>query len=170
MRLHKMKNRAALQAYFNKRLLPIVAKHGKTMVGWDEILENDLPKDVVIQSWRGKKSFARAVELGHRAILSKGYYLDLMDPASAYYLNDPLDGPVSEVAPEARSLILGGEACMWAKYVNADTLDSRLWPRTAAIAERLWSAAEVKDVPSMYARLERVSEELTLLGLTQESG
>jgi len=59
---------------------------------------------------------------------------------------------------------------MWSEWVTSEILDSRLWPRSAAIAERLWSPAEVQDVGSMYARLGRISRHLELLGLTHESG
>ena len=58
MRAHGMKNNDDLQAYFNQRVQKIVAKHGKTMMGWDEILRPDLPKSIVIQSWRGPDSLA----------------------------------------------------------------------------------------------------------------
>jgi hexosaminidase len=50
------------------------------MVGWDEILQPDLPRDIVIQSWRGQKSLADAARQGFNGILSSGYYLDLMQP------------------------------------------------------------------------------------------
>src|SRR5215831_16484346 len=50
----------ALQAYFNQRLYKILKRHGKRMMGWDEILTPDLPKDVLVQSWRGPQSLAQA--------------------------------------------------------------------------------------------------------------
>ena len=59
---------------------------------------------------------------------------------------------------------------MWSEFVTPEMLDSRLWPRSAAIAERLWSPAEVKDVSSMYARLGKLSWRLTAIGLKHESG
>jgi hexosaminidase len=54
---------------------------------------------------------------------------------------------------------------MWAEYVSAETVDSRIWPRMAAIAERFWSAAEVADVDDMYQRLEPISRWLELAGV-----
>jgi len=78
---HGMKNNQDLQAYFNKRLQQIVSKHGKIMEGWDEILHPDLPKSIVVQSWRGQDSLAQAAKQGYRGLLSFGYYLDLMWPA-----------------------------------------------------------------------------------------
>ena len=155
MRAHGLKNNQDLQAYFNSRVQKIVSKHGKTMVGWDEILRPDLPKDIVVQSWRGQDSLAAAAKLGYRGILSFGYYVDLMWPASRHYAVDPMTGEAANLSPEEKQRILGGEACMWSEYVSPENIDSRIWPRTAAIAERLWSPQDVTDVNSMYQRLQR---------------
>jgi hexosaminidase len=159
-----------LHAYFNQRIEKILSKRGKTVVGWEEVLQPDVPKDVVIQSWMGPISLAKAAKQGYRGILSSGYYLDHIRPAWKHYEVDPMTGPTAELSPEQAKLILGGEACMWQEYVSAETLDSRIWPRVMAVAERLWSPPDVKDVDSMYARLAEVSADLDWLGLTHNSG
>src|SRR5207245_5163798 len=169
MRAHGIKNNQALQAYFNKRLQAVVEKHGKSMIGWDEILDPSLPKDITIQSWRGQASLALAAKQGFRGILSNGYYLDLGWPAGRHYAVDPMSGDAGNLSPEEKQRILGGESCMWAEYVNAENVDSRIWPRNAAIAERLWSPQEVRDAASMYARLDCVRARLEWLGLTHRS-
>ena len=169
MRAHGMKNNSDLQAYFNQRVQKIVAKHGKTMLGWDEILRPDLPKTIVIQSWRGPDSLAQAAKQGYRGLLSSGYYVDLMWPAERHYATEPLSGAAANLTPEEQKRILGGEACMWSEYVSPENIDSRIWPRTAAIAERLWSPQDVRDVNSMYQRLAVVSTWLDGLGLTHNS-
>ncbi|HEX5082779.1 MAG TPA: family 20 glycosylhydrolase [Blastocatellia bacterium] len=153
-----------LQAYFNQRLSKILTKHRKKMIGWDEILHPDLPKDIVVQSWRGPESLAEAAKKGYRGILSSGYYLDLIEPASRHYLNDPIPENTT-LTPEEQKLILGGEATMWTEWVSPETIDSRIWPRTAAIAERFWSPREVNDVDDMYRRLAVVSVQLEDSGL-----
>jgi hexosaminidase len=163
----RVEGHLAIQTYFNQRILKILQKYAKNMVGWDEILGPDLPQDAVIQSWRGADSLAAAATKGYRGILSAGYYLDHVRPASYHYAVDPLAGPAAQLTPEQAAHILGGEACMWAELVDAETVDSRVWPRTAAIAERLWSAREVTDVDSMYARMEAVSRLLQWTGVTQ---
>jgi hexosaminidase len=168
MHAHGLKTNQDLQAYFNTRVQKIVSKHGKTMVGWDEILRPDLPKDIVVQSWRGQDSLAAAAKQGYRGILSFGYYVDLMWPASRHYAVDPISA-AANLSPDEKRLILGGEACMWSEYVSPENIDSRIWPRTAAIAERLWSPQDVTDVNSMYQRLENVSRWLDWLGLTHNS-
>ncbi len=169
MHAHGLKTNQDLQAYFNTRVQKIVSKHGKTMVGWDEILRPDLPKDIVVQSWRGQDSLAAAAKQGYRGILSFGYYVDLMWPASRHYAVDPMSDAAANLSPDEKKLILGGEACMWSEYVSPENIDSRIWPRTAAIAERLWSPQDVTDVNSMYQRLENVSRWLDWLGLTHNS-
>ena len=167
---HGMKNNQDLQAYFNQRLQKILTKHHKRMTGWDEILHPELPKAIVIQSWRGQESLATAAKQGYSGLLSFGYYIDLMWPASRHYAVDPMSGSAASLNAEEKSRILGGEACMWTEWVTPEILDSRIWPRTAAIAERLWSPQEVTDVASMYARLDELNWRLDRLGLTQRSG
>jgi hexosaminidase len=170
MRAHGMKTNQDLQAYFNKRVQEIVSKHGKTMIGWDEILRPELPKSIVIQSWRGQESLAQAAKQGYRGLLSHGYYIDLMWPASQHYVVDPMSDATANLSPEESGRILGGEATMWAEYVSPENIDSRIWPRTAAIAERFWSPQQVRDVNSMYQRLETISHRLDFLGLTHNTG
>jgi len=166
---HGMKNNQDLQAYFNQRLQKIVAKNHKTMVGWDEILHPDLPKTIVVQSWRGQESLAAAAKQGYSGLLSNGYYLDLMRPAARHYAVDPMANAAATLAPEEKGRILGGESCQWAEWVTPENIDSHIWPRNAAIAERLWSPQSVTDVASMYARLNAVSLHLEFLGLTHRS-
>ena len=79
-----------LQSYFVNRVQKILSKYGKKMVGWDEILTPDIPNNIVIQSWRGTKALIQAAKQGYYGILSNGYYIDLMQPASYHYLNDPV--------------------------------------------------------------------------------
>jgi len=165
MREHNLKDTASLQNYFNQRLLKLLEKHGKHMIGWDEILTPDLPKDVMVQSWRGFNSLASGARNGYTGILSAGYYLNLMSPAAAHYAVDPLPDN-TDLSAEQQARILGGEACMWEEQTSALDIDSRIWPRAAAIAERLWSPRAVSDVDDMYRRLEVESLRLEGFGLT----
>jgi hexosaminidase len=163
-----------LQTYFNNRLIKSIQKLNKKMVGWEEILQPGLSKDAIIHSWYGKESLYKAASEGYKTILSNGFYIDLLHPAKDHYVNDLLP-PFEErsekekqykLSPEQENLILGGEATMWAELVTPLTIDSRIWPRTAAIAERLWSPAWVKDINDMYRRLDIISFRLEELGLT----
>ena len=169
MHAHEIKSNQELQAYFNQKLEKILRKRHKIMVGWDEILRPDLPKTIVVQSWRGQESLATAAQQGYSGILSFGYYLDLMWPASRHYAIDPMSGTASALNPEQKSRILGGEACMWGEWISPENIDSRIWPRAAAIAERFWSPQTLQDVSSMYGRLEDLSWRLEGVGLTHRS-
>ena len=157
----------SLQRYFNERVLEIFTRYGKRMVGWDEIFQEGLPKNIVIQSWRGRESLFESARLGYSGILSNGYYIDLIQPTDFHYLNDPLPAD-SGLTPEETARIMGGEATMWAEYVSPETVDSRIWPRTAAIAERFWSPGRVRDIEDMYRRMDRISLMLEELGLQHE--
>lgn len=166
MRVHGIKDGAALQAQFTAKIEKIVAHNKKIMMGWDEVLQPGTPKEVLIQSWRGPKSLADAARNGNRCVLSWGYYIDLNQSAAEHYSVDPLGDPsAANLTPEQKARVLGGEATMWTDIVSDENLDNRVWPRTAAIAERLWSPQDVRDVDSMYRRLAGVSQKLGYYGV-----
>ena len=195
MKSHGMRDNTALQGYFTNRIRAILQKYGKAAIGWDEVMGAPaLPHDVVVQTWRSSIMQAKASAAGHPVIVSAGYYLDLFLPASFHYSVDPLDTagfgltrpqferirklPVAAVftedlvidrpvslTPQQEALILGGEAAMWSEVVTDEILDGRIWPRMAAIAERFWSPREVRDIDSLYRRLDVVDSDLEVLGL-----
>jgi hexosaminidase len=169
MRAHGIKGNEELQAYFTRRVQAIVQKYGKKMIGWDEVLSKDMPHSVLVQSWRGQKALADAARQGVSGILSNGYYLDLGYSAAHHYAVDPLGEGAADLTAEQKRLVLGGEACMWSEFVTPELLDTRVWPRMAAIAERFWSPQDVTDVPDMYRRLAVVSRDLEWLGLRHVS-
>lgn len=167
---HNYKSNDELQTVFSQRVQKLVNKRGKAAIGWDEIFVPGAPKDIVIHSWRGPQALAAAAKQGYRGILSNGYYIDLMWSAARHYAVDPLGGAAADLTPEQKQLVLGGEATMWSEYVNWENIDSRIWPRTAAIAERYWSPQSVTDANSMYARLDIISQRLDWVGLTHRTG
>lgn len=277
-----------LQSYLNARVEKILEDHGKKMMGWDEIWHKDLPKSIVIQSWRGHDSLGRAAKQGYAGVLSTGFYMDQPQPTSYHYRNDPMPqglsvddkvhegeqfesyswikprgkgGPrkgtltiirdedgnaraftdyngksraevdIIEYEPNKRfrggfdnfmsytefnlwiedgqftadsyqlvgnvrwpssgeliastqmegtsvpapsggypvtltadqqDLILGGEAAIWAENYNDLTLENRIWPRTYAVGERLWSSEDLTDIDSMYDRMQEVDQWATV--------
>ncbi len=165
MKAHHIATEAALHTEFNRRLFAIVQKHDRIPVGWNEIFQPGLPTTAVIQSWTGSNVLAMSAKAGFRGILSAPYYIDHQKPASDFYLPDPLPAN-TDLTPEQQQLVLGGEACMWSEYVTPETIDSRIWPRLAVIAERFWSPASVNDVTDMYRRLDPTSTRLGELGIT----
>ncbi|TEW75604.1 beta-N-acetylhexosaminidase [Gramella jeungdoensis] len=170
-RKHNLKTNHDLQTFMNIRLDTILSKLGKNLMGWEEIMTDEMPTTALIHSWKGVNegvkpgsSLATAAKNGYNTILSNGYYVDLMQPASEHYIVDPMPKN-NTLTSEERKRVLGGEATMWSELATSETLDSRLWPRTAAIAERFWSSEEIKDISSMYNRLETISFRLEELGI-----
>ncbi len=170
MKDNNVKDNHELQTYFNIKLEKILAKYNKSLMGWEEIMTPNMPKSALIHSWRGVnegvepgQSLVDAVQNGYQTILSNGYYIDLLLSVEDHYLVDPI--PDVQLSEEEADLILGGEAAMWSELVTPQTVDSRIWPRTAAIAERFWSSQEVRDVDNMFERLNTISQFLELIGI-----
>jgi hexosaminidase len=88
---HKMKDAYDVHRFFNVKLQKILAKHKRKMMGWDEILHKDLPKDIVVQSWRGLESLNVIAGSDYKALLSAGYYIDQPQATAFHYRNDPLE-------------------------------------------------------------------------------
>ncbi len=172
MKSKGLTNNHDLQTYFNMQLVPMLKKHGKNLMGWEEIMTKDMTKDAIIHAWRGTNegqasggSLIAAAKNGYKTVLSNGYYIDLMLSLESHYKNDPIPKN-SVLTPEEKARILGGEAAMWSELVTPLNIDSRIWPRTAAIAERLWSDESVTDMVSLRKRLNTVSFRLEELGIT----
>ena len=165
-------NNHELQTYFTMQLIPMLKKHDKELMGWEEIMTKNLSKDAIIHSWKGSnegiasgQSLVNAVKNGYKTVLSNGYYIDLMLGIESHYLNDPMPKN-SSLSVAEKERILGGEAVMWSELVTAMTIDSRIWPRTAAIAERLWSNENIVDLVSLRKRIKTISFQLEELGIT----
>ncbi len=165
-----LKTNHDLQTYFNIKLEKILKKLGKKLMGWDEIMTSSTPTTAVIHSWRGKNeglegsSLISAAKKGYQTVLSNGYYIDRLLSVKHHYNVDPIGN--TKLTKEERKRVLGGEATMWSELVTPLTIDSRIWPRTAAIAERFWSAKEVADIDHMLYRLKDVNQKLEELGIT----
>jgi len=167
---HNLKTNHDLQTYFNIKLEKILKRLNKKLMGWDEILTPSLPTSAVIHSWRGEheglkqSTLIEAAQKGYQAVLSAGYYIDRNLTVEHHYSVDPIGDPI--LKKEERKRILGAEATMWSELVTPLTIDSRIWPRTAAIAERFWSSKNVTDIDDMLRRLKDVNKKLEELGIT----
>lgn len=167
---HGLKTNHDLQTYFNIKLEKILLKLGKKLMGWDEIMTPTMPTTAVIHSWRGvneglkESTLIEAAKKGYQSVLSNGYYIDRMLSVRHHYAIDPI-GNV-KLTKKERARILGGETTMWSELVTPLTIDSRIWPRTAAIAERYWSPQSVNDFDNMFQRLRVVNFQLEELGIT----
>lgn len=190
---------AELQARFNERVTALLRRLGKAPMAWDEALHPNLPRDVTIQCWRGGAALTRATAAGYDAVLSAPYYLDLGYPADVHYRFDPATGAGPNLAEDPRfahvrdglsrverawrnadtplprgarrGAVLGGEACMWTELVSDELLHGRVWSRTPAIAERLWSPDSEPGpmgpaaVDDMYRRLATSHRRLARIGV-----
>ena len=182
---HDLQDGRGLQNYFLCRLQNSLAALDKKIIGWDEVLHEQMP-DCVVQNWRGATTRDRALAVPRPCIVSAPYYLDLHFPADIHYQFDPVAtqqdwlrmedqlatdlrlehiaealswthqwrrGSIDVGDSTAGAAVLGGEACLWAELVDGPTLPMRLWSRLAAVAERLWSDADCRDVTDFYRRL-----------------
>ncbi|MGL1888169.1 MAG: beta-N-acetylhexosaminidase [Reichenbachiella sp.] len=171
MKDNDLANNHELQTYFNNRLYKILEKNNKKMMGWDEIHTPTVDRGSVIHSWRGSgqgladtTTLFSAARDGFKTVLSNGYYIDLLNSAENHYLVDPYFS-YPDISEEMKGNILGGEATQWSELVTPLTIDTRIWPRMAVIAERFWSPMEVNDVRSMYRRMFNISLLLEHYGL-----
>ena len=165
MKQHQMQSTDDLQRYFVSRVHRLREKHHRTMIGWEEIYNDKLPANAIVHKWIPSdnsmiKSYGMANDIAQHnpVLISEGFYLDLFLPAYIHYNN-------ASVAAANSPNILGGEAAQWTELADNNNIDGRIWPRAAAIAERLWSPASVTDVDDMYRRLYVLSNELDEQGL-----
>ncbi len=156
MQKNKIGDVHALQAYFVNRVYQLVKKYNKAVIGWEELFSTQLPKDVWVQVWQNPTFINQSIENGNPTLISKGFYLDLFMPAYIHYNNPDFLG---------KNGIQGGEAAQWTEIADRYNLETRIWPRAAAMAERFWSPAELTDIEDLYRRLALVSKELDFRGL-----
>ena len=171
---------ANLQSWVTRRFADILARKGKKAVGWDEVMCEDAPKNLVVMDWCGKGNGAKAAAAGLEAVMCphwfcyfdydqcvKGDPVPYPDgvppvPVSKVYAYDPYDG----VAPADRCRILGGQCNNWTEWTcTQDELEWKIWPRACAIAEVFWSCPERRDYASFARRLETRRAALVRLGV-----
>ncbi|KAK9836128.1 hypothetical protein WJX81_003786 [Elliptochloris bilobata] len=148
MAQHNMRNVRALLSMFEERVLSLAATAGRSYIVWQEVLDNGvrLRNDAVVH-------LRRVTGKGYRTLLSSPWYLNLGGFATpdweAYYGVEPTAFGGSS---EQQQLIIGGEACMWGEFVDATNLIQQTWPRANAVAERLWSGKDIRDVDAARPR------------------
>jgi len=164
-------------ARFIERVQGIVQRHGKVMLGWDEVAATSLSPTSVVQVWRPEANPADAVAKGTKVILSPAsrVYLDMKyDPETALGLNwagyvavrTAYDwDPASFSAAIRESAILGVEAPVWSETLaNVRDVEYMALPRLAAVAEVGWSPASQRSWEEFRVRLGRHGPRLTALG------
>ena len=166
-----------LQGWVTKRFTEYLAKKGKRVLGWDEILECDIPTASGVMSWRGTAGGIKASRLGHDVVMcpqSHCYFNRMQgiadDPFTARNKSQCVSlekvyrfDPVAGIPAEYRAHVLGSQACFWSEVIwNRYDLDWKMWPRACALAEVLWTSPEKRDFAEFKARMAAYRQ--TLIG------
>ncbi|MEW9571014.1 family 20 glycosylhydrolase [Rhodanobacter sp. Si-c] len=148
--MHKLglKDEDGLQSYFIKRIQHYLEGKGKTLVGWDEILEGGADTQAVIEAWRGADEQAKALANGNHVVVAGPFYidraLDSLTVKDVFHTDIANDSSPDDAKTDAavfaahRSQLLGGEAPLWSERANPYNAESKLYPRVLAFAENLW--------------------------------
>ncbi|MGH8084838.1 MAG: beta-N-acetylhexosaminidase [Lysobacter sp.] len=167
MRELGVENEAQLQGYFVERMARFLAKHGKRVIGWDEVLEDDLPADAAVMSWRGIEGGVEAAGKGHDVVMSpvSELYFDYLQTGSP---DEPPGRPMliplrkvydfepvpAALTPEQARHILGLQANVWTEHMRSfERVEHAFFPRIAAVAEIGWTPRARKDYAGFLARL-----------------
>jgi hexosaminidase len=156
-----------LQGWFTARIGAYLEKHGRHLIGWDEILLGDVPKSATIMSWRGMEGAITAAKAGHDAVLSPAPDLYLDNRQSDSNDEPPGRGTVIDwkrvyafqVAPpslsdEERKHLIGLQVNEWTEHARTtDYVERMMWPRAAILAELGWTKAGPRDWNSFAPRL-----------------
>ena len=162
-----LKDEHELQSYFIARMEKFINKHGRKLIGWDEILEGGLAPSATVQSWRGFDGAKEAAEQGHDAIVSPtshayfDYTIETTDLKQVYSF-DPIP---TGLAKEHQKHIIGGECNMWTERAPQDEIDDRMFPRMLAMSEVLWTNKNKKEYGEFHARVQQHYNRLDLLGV-----
>ena len=150
-----LRSESELQSYFIRRIKNFVCRHGRRIIGWDEVLEGGISPEEVIVSWRNPECGEEAMARGFETIVCNAYYAYL-DYCQGNPETEPLniggDLPLEKAyqlevfpagaTPEMAEKILGGQGQLWTEYIaDQDQLDYMAFPRGCALAERLWTPA-----------------------------
>ncbi|WP_418992521.1 beta-N-acetylhexosaminidase [Alistipes sp.] len=149
-----------LQSYVMARVGEFLARNGRRIIGWDEILEGEAPADATIMSWRGDEGGVAAARQGHEVVMTptSHFYFDYYQsldtenepfgiggyvPVEQVYSYEP---PFGELTPEERQRIVGVQANLWTEYIASNEhLEYMLLPRLAALSEVQWCRPGVRD-------------------------
>jgi len=167
-----------LQSWFIRQMDTFLTKHGRRLVGWDEILEGGLAENAVVMSWRGTKGGIDAARAGHDVVMAptSNTYLDYAQSNDA--ANEPIGQstvltldtvyayePVpAELEPQYAKHVLGAQAQLWTEYMaGPKEVEYMAFPRLTALAEVVWTPKDRKDYAGFQTRLAAHTERLRAL-------
>jgi hexosaminidase len=157
----------ALQSWFIARIERFLNRHGRKLIGWDEILEGGLADNAIVQSWRGMEGAIAAARSGHDAIVSPTSHAYFDYPVSSIDLEKVYSfEPVPpDLKPSEAAHILGGECNMWTEHAPQSLVQSRLYPRILAMAEVLWAPPWQRRYVDFHKRVQAYYPRLDTLGV-----
>ncbi|XP_068941047.1 beta-hexosaminidase subunit beta [Petaurus breviceps papuanus] len=152
------KDYSKLESYYIQRLIDIVSSTNKGYMVWQEVFDNGvtLKKDTIVEVWiesTYREELQKVTEAGYATVLAAPWYLDYISYGQdwkKYYYVEPLNFTGTK---KQKDLVIGGTAALWGEYVDDTNLSPRLWPRASAVAERLWSPQNVRNLDDAYERL-----------------
>ena len=161
-----LKDENGLQSYFIQRIEKYINKKGRTLIGWDEILEGGLAPNAMVMSWRGEEGGISAAKQNHTVIMTPGSHVYL-DHAQTKNMDSVTIGgfltyekvysyePVpKELNAEQANYVLGAQGNLWTEYVaNPSKAEYQLFPRLSALSEVLWSTKENKNWPAFQDKM-----------------
>lgn len=172
-----LKDEAELQSYFIRRIEKFINSKGKSIIGWDEILEGGLAPNATVMSWRGIEGGIEAAKQNHNVIMTPVEYCYF-----DYYQGDPRTEPIAiggyttvekvysfeptpkELTVEQQKYILGAQANVWTEYIiEPEKVEYMVFPRICALAEVLWTPSEKKNYIDFKYRLKKHFEILDLM-------
>jgi len=162
-----LKNEYELQTYLIKHMEAFLKSHGRKLLGWDEIIDDDLPADATVMSWRGMKGGIKAIQQGHDVIMTPGEtYLDAYQsdpttqpeaiggflPINRVYNFEPMpDG----LTTDQKKHLMGTQANLWTEYMPTTyQVEYMAWPRAIALAEVAWSQKGSRNFDDFQRRLQ----------------
>jgi len=162
-----LKDEHELQSYFIQRIEKYLNSRGRTLIGWDEILEGGLAPNAIVMSWRGEKGGIAAAKQKHYVIMTpqKPVYFDHtqtrkedsitiggFNPVEAVYAYEPV--PAALIAEEGK-YVLGAQANVWTEYIKYPSkVEYMVFPRMSALSEVLWTPKEKKNWKDFEKRLQ----------------
>ena len=180
MKQRGLKTEEEIQAWFIRQMDTFLIKHGRRLVGWDEILEGGLAKSSTVMAWRGEKFGITAAKEGHDVVMAPTTYAYFDFYQSRNRASEPLaiggflpletvygyDPVPAELTPNEAKHVLGAQAQLWSEYIGTpDKLEYMAFPRACALADAVWRMPNNKDFPKFREKLGVQAERLKLLGV-----
>lgn len=173
----KLKDEHELQSYFIQRMEKYINSKGKTLIGWDEILEGGLAPNAIVMSWRGEQGGIEAAKQNHTVIMTPGNYVYFdhtqtknedsvtiggFTPVEETYSYEPVP---KELPADKGKFVLGAQANVWTEYMkNPRKVEYMIFPRLSALSEVLWSPKEKRNFPDFEKRLPVIFKRYGLWG------